>query len=490
MARLTLSGKTDPLFTGHPHLIVVVKKKHATRAVLGRCLPESLVLRAVALAKETSPGLNGGHASSLVEGRGGVHRISVAVLPDAVSRHNNDANSTAIAKQTKGLLGLSKEKTAVLLVLNHPDHLTSAMRAVGRCLPTFTMKRGAKERTVKVAAVNTKGECLQPNKLVRETVEAARTAARLVDTPPTDMAPGPMADEAKALLRGIVGVKITTIVGDKLLDAGLGAIHAVGRTALSAPRMLIARYSPRGAKGPHVALVGKGVTYDTGGLSIKSKAGMPGMKADMGGAAAVLGAFRALTASKHKGKVTLVLCLAENAVGPSAYKPDDVITAHSGLTVEINNTDAEGRLLLADGVSYAVRKLKADVVIDAATLTGAQMIATGTNHAAVVSNDDKLERVLVRAGQESGDMTHPLPFAPEFYKPEFKSHIADMRNSVSNRGNAQSSCAGCFIYWHIDDTKAVWGHIDMAGPAMVEGRATGYGVALLAEAVRMLQPKA
>jgi probable aminopeptidase NPEPL1 len=157
-----------------------------------------------------------------------------------------------------------------------------------------------------------------------------------------------------------------------------------------------------------------------------------------------------------------------------------VLTLHSGKTVEINNTDAEGRLLLADGVSYAARKLGADLILDAATLTGAQSIATGVNHAAIISNDEELEHLAVRVGRDVGDLVHPLPFAPEFYQPEFKSPLADMRNSVKNRSNAQTSCAAQFIHAHLEGTGARWLHVDLAGPAFRDERGSGYGVALLA----------
>jgi probable aminopeptidase NPEPL1 len=155
--------------------------------------------------------------------------------------------------------------------------------------------------------------------------------------------------------------------------------------------------------------------------------------------------------------------------------------------VEINNTDAEGRLLLADAVSYAARVLKADVVIDAATLTGAQLVSTGKRHAAVVSNRDGLEGLAVRAGRATGDLVHPLLFAPEYYQAEFKSEMADMTNSVKNRNNAQSSCAAQFVYSHIQDLDVPWLHIDLAGPAHVDNRGTGFGAALVAEVVRGLE---
>ena len=215
-----------------------------------------------------------------------------------------------------------------------------------------------------------------------------------------------------------------------------------------------------------------------------------GMKADMGGAAAVLGAFLVLLESGTPHKTSLILCLAENAVSAPAYKPDDILTLHSGRTVEINNTDAEGRLLLGDGVSWAARELKATDVINAATLTGAQLISTGLVHAAIVSNDAELEATALAAGRASGDLGHPLPFAPELFQSEFRSPIADMRNSVANRMNAQSSCAAQFVYAHLSGAPGAsrrrWCHIDLAGPAFPKDRGTGFGVALISELVRTL----
>jgi probable aminopeptidase NPEPL1 len=310
--------------------------------------------------------------------------------------------------------------------------------------------------------------------------------ARLVDTPPTELNPEAMVREARKLLKGVPGVRTSVIVGPDLLKKKLRGIHAVGRTAVKAPRMFVATFTPQKASGKHVALVGKGITYDTGGLSIKGKIGMTTMKCDMGGSAATLGAFKILATTGCKHKLSLVLCLAENAIGPTAYKPDDILTMHSGKTVEINNTDAEGRLVLADGVSYAARVLDADTILDAATLTGAQAVATGNLHASIFSNTKKLEKIVVDAGFASGDLAHPLMFAPEFYKREFRSTIADMRNSVRNRGNAQASCAAQFIYWHIEDTKVAWCHVDLAAPAFIADRGTGYGTALLSETVRRL----
>ncbi|XP_026316541.1 probable aminopeptidase NPEPL1 isoform X2 [Hyposmocoma kahamanoa] len=207
---------------------------------------------------------------------------------------------------------------------------------------------------------------------------------------------------------------------------------------------------------------------------------MVGMKGDCAGAAGVLAAFGVMVRARPTLNLHAVLCLAENAVGPKATRPDDIHKLYSGRTVEINNTDAEGRLVLSDGVVYAHRDLKADTIVDMATLTGAQAVATGKYHAAIVSNTSRLEALCTVAGLRSGDLVHPLPYTPELHFSEFSSSVADMTNSVADRNNAQPSCAGLFILAHLGfDFPGSWLHIDMAAPAGVGDRATGYGVALL-----------
>jgi len=475
--------KTVPaLLRGADHVLVVVPQAAANPRVLKKVLPDHSSL-AANLAKATSPGLLGSVSTSLTEK--GDLRLSVGVIPDEGSRHNSPARAEAV-RTVAAAAGVRSGKFAVLLVVDKPEHVLAAANGIQRALPEFSLKSGADQPLdLAVLAVDRQGRAHPLDDTAQNTMNASRNAARLVDTPPTDLDPAAFVSEARKALRG-TGVTFQEFRGNKLLEAKLGGIHAVGRCAKTPPRMLLGKYRPAKAEGPHIALVGKGITYDTGGLNLKGRAGMEGMKGDMGGAAAVLGAFDVLVRGRHSGPVTLVLCLAENAIGPVAYKPDDVLRMHSGKTVEINNTDAEGRIVLADGVSYSARNLKCDIILDAATLTGAQMVATGSMHAAVFSNDEKVEAALVDAGRASGDLTHPLPFAPEFYKSEFRSQIADMRNSVKNRANAQASCAAQFIYWHIEDTPARWGHVDLAGPASQNGRGTGYGVALLAEAVRRL----
>lgn len=217
--------------------------------------------------------------------------------------------------------------------------------------------------------------------------------------------------------------------------------------------------------------------------------GMNGMKDDMAGSAACLGSFRSLVLAGGLASRPLhaVLCIAENSVDSRAFRPDDVLTMLSGKSVEINNTDAEGRLVLADGVAYAANTLNAGLIVDIATLTGAQLITTGKKHAAVYCSSAELDAAAVAAGMRTGDLTFPMLYAPEFHRLEFKSAVADMRNSVADRMNAQSSCAAAFIGSHIDEyleRGGDWCHVDMAGPAMVGDRASGFGVGLLFELAR------
>lgn len=198
----------------------------------------------------------------------------------------------------------------------------------------------------------------------------------------------------------------------------------------------------------------QGVIYDTGGLSLKGKTFMPGMKVDMGGSAGVLGGFRAAVQLKLPRKITLILAIVENAIGPDAVRNDDILTMKSGKTVEVNNTDAEGRLILADCVSHASNNLEGgppDIILDMATLTGAQLMAIGKKHGGVLTKTQTLEDRIRRAGIKTGDLVFPMLYAPELLKSEFASKVADMKNSVADRGNAQASCAGHFIESHIDD---------------------------------------
>jgi len=199
----------------------------------------------------------------------------------------------------------------------------------------------------------------------------------------------------------------TIIQGEELDKRGFGGIYGVGKAAVHAPALAVLSHKPKGAT-ETIAWVGKGIVYDTGGLSIKGKTAMPGMKRDCGGAAGILGAFYAAVRQGFKQNLHAIFCLAENAVGQHATRPDDIHTLYSGRTVEINNTDAEGRLVVADGVVYANRDLKATTIVDMCTLTGAQGISTGRYHAAHLTNDERYEDACAKAGRACGDLSFPM----------------------------------------------------------------------------------
>ena len=414
---------------------------------------------------------------------GVLERVVVCVLPEPCSRHNSPSRPHAITELVgKSIPAVSA--TGVLVALEDEVHAFAAGCAVARALPEFNEKslvgdaETSAERSVQVGLVGPTGTTVEVTGL-EDAVAGIRFAARLVDTPTSKLHSDALVDEARRVAAE-VGASIKVIRGEELAQQGFGGLWGVGKAAVHPPALVVLSHEPEGADST-VAWVGKGIVYDTGGLSIKSKTGMPGMKTDMGGAAAVLAAFGAAVQASFPDRLFALLCIAENSVGPEATRPDDILTMYSGKTVEVNNTDAEGRLVLADGVAYAVSELGADVVVDLATLTGAQMVATGQRHAAIVCNDESLEQSAVKAGRVCGELVHPLPYCPEFFRKEFKSKLADMRNSVKDRGNAQSSCAGQFVAEHLGDYGGRWLHVDLAGPSVSDDRGTGFGVGLLLE---------
>lgn len=433
-------------------------------------------------AKNTNAGPHGTTVSAQNPGAG-PKTIHLTVLPDERSRHNCPARPEEIAAAVEGAnLGA---KAAVIACVEAAEHILPVARAVGRALPTYTRKRDAKKSSVKLAVAGAKGEALRISKADKAIVDRARWAAILVDTPPQEMTTTAFVTATRRAARGVKNLKVSVISGQAVLDKKMGGLHAVGRTAVHPPRLLLLEYRPAKSRRT-LGIIGKGIVYDTGGLSLKVGGHMAGMKCDMGGAAAAVGAALALADAGHKDAFVCAAALAENAIGPKAYRPDDILRMHSGKTVEVNNTDAEGRLVLADACSYVARVKKVDMLVDLATLTGAQLIATGDAHAGCVSNRAGLEEAVRAAGISSGDLAFPMPFAPEMYQREFRSKVADMKNSVANRMNAQSACAGQFIYSHIDDLDIPWLHVDLAGPAFRGERGTGYGVALVATLARQI----
>ncbi|MBL4613544.1 MAG: leucyl aminopeptidase [Magnetovibrio sp.] len=309
----------------------------------------------------------------------------------------------------------------------------------------------------------------------------------LVSEPANVLYPATLAAQAKTLTK--LGIKVEILGQAQMKRLGMGALLGVAQGSVHEPKMVIMTYTgkpkhkgakPSKADAP-VAFVGKGVTFDSGGISIKPSGGMEDMKWDMGGAGVVIGLMKALAGRKAKVNAIGVVGLVENMPSGTAQRPGDVVTSMSGQAIEVLNTDAEGRLVLADALWYTNDRFKPHTMIDLATLTGAIMVALGTHHAGLFSNDDELAAELSAAGREVGEKVWQLPMGPEYDK-MINSGIADMQNIGERWGG--SITAAQFLKRFVGDTK--WVHLDIAGvtwsktgkPTSPKG-GTGFGVRLL-----------
>lgn len=291
---------------------------------------------------------------------------------------------------------------------------------------------------------------------VERLVTAATIARDLINTPPNDLGPDALSSyiETFAVERGMA---VTLIAGDALLGAGFPMIHAVGRASAEHPRLLDLSWG--NPDDPKVTLVGKGVTFDTGGLDIKPASGMLLMKKDMGGAANVLGLTHAIVSAGLKLRLRVLIPVVENAIAGAAFRPGDVLQSRKGLTVEIGNTDAEGRLILADALALADEE-SPDLLLDMATLTGAARTALGPDLPPLYSTDDELARELMAAGSLADDPLWQMPlWAP--YDAMMNSKIADVNNAGSS-GFAGSITAALFLQRFVENAGA-WVHLDIYG---------------------------
>jgi leucyl aminopeptidase len=327
---------------------------------------------------------------------------------------------------------------------------------------------------------------------VTATVEAARVCAeaqnraRDLQSLPSNVAtPSYLAGRAGEIAAAHDAVRVEVLGRAEIAAKEMGGLVAVSQGTAEEPKLIVLRYS--GGAGSTLGLVGKGVTFDTGGISLKPSASMHEMKMDMSGAAAVLETVGAIAELGLEIDLIAVVPSTENMPSGTAVKPGDVITQYNGKTVEVNNTDAEGRLILADALAYAV-ELGAERIVDVATLTGAVMIALGSTYAAVISNDDELASEVEEAGRETGELVWRLPLHPE-YKQLTKGTVADLTNASAKR-KAGTIYAGSFLEEFVGETP--WAHLDIAGTAWDVGReytgsdASGYGVRLLTTLARRL----
>ncbi|MCD9085590.1 M17 family metallopeptidase [Stenotrophomonas sp. SY1] len=292
-----------------------------------------------------------------------------------------------------------------------------------------------------------------PAQEVLDVISACLRVRDWVNTPTEDMGPQQLEDAARELADAHGGA-LEVIAGDELLELNFPTIHAVGRASHRAPRLIVLRWGKQDA--PHLALVGKGVCFDTGGLDLKPADGMRNMKKDMGGAAHALALAGLVMAQQLPVRLTLIVPAVENAVGPDAFRPGEVITTRKGITVEIDNTDAEGRLILCDALTYASEQ-QPETIIDFATLTGAARIALGPDLPALFSNNDTLANQWLQAGDATRDPLWRMPLWRPYLR-YLNSGIADLANSGSRM--AGSVTAALYLERFINDGQ-VWAHLDV-----------------------------
>ncbi|KAE9548845.1 hypothetical protein FO519_007949 [Halicephalobus sp. NKZ332] len=479
MTRLTVgSGLNENNRLPNSQIIIVGQGSYLKNLEFGQ-LSSKLVGVDEKVFKEATSRSNGFSSTPLH-----LNLAKVVSLSSEYSRHNSPSNADALFRELKSTSIAEGIKRVSVILFSPFDHVLAHVAAISKSFPTYsrkTKKSFLEDIDIEVVVTDEKKLSENDVKFLNSMGNYMRICANQVDAPCNEFNSEVFANEAAKMVDDLgADISKTIIVGEELREKGFGGIYNVGKAAIHPPIFAVFSYTPNGAS-KNFALVGKGIVYDTGGMQIKTKTGMPSMKHDMGGAAALLGAFCTLVKNGFKENLHCLLCIAENNISPVANKPDDIITMLSGKTVEISNTDAEGRLVLADGVYYAKHSLKADVIIDMATLTGAQSYATGKIHAGVLTNSEEWEIKAVKAGKESGDLVHPFVFAPDLHFSDLNSQVADMKNSnLGSMIGAPSAVAGLFIAAHIDFGKDLnWLHFDIASPAFNGERSTAFGVPLV-----------
>ncbi|MBV8464297.1 MAG: leucyl aminopeptidase [Acidimicrobiales bacterium] len=390
--------------------------------------------------------------------------VAAVLLPEGSAEGGGDADGTAAVAQAAA-------EAAVLAAYQYDDYRTNE--------PT-----GELARLVVVAPDAGLGAATEGVRRGARLAESVTLARDLVNEPPSDLTPDRFAGLFAERFSTVPEVSVEVWDEDRVVAERLGGLLGVARGSNQPPRLVRAEYRPPSggeSELAHVALVGKGITFDSGGLSLKTASGMETMKTDMSGAAAVLGALDAVAALGAPVRVTVITPLTENMPGGSAVKPGDVLTTRSGKTIEVLNTDAEGRLVLADGLTLA-REAEPDAIVDVATLTGAQVVALGKEVAALFGSDEALVDALQGAGSAAGEPSWPMPL-PADYRSHIDSEVADMRN-IGRPGQAGSIAAALLLREFVGNVP--WAHLDIAGPARSDEASryfskggTGFGVRTL-----------
>jgi len=350
-----------------------------------------------------------------------------------------------------------------------------------RYTATFKPKEKAKTPSLESLAFVTPSNDAKTQRALAEAAAIAkgvRFARELGNLPPNICNPAYVAEQAKKIADEHPGVTLEVLDRDAMQKLGMGSLLGVSQGSANAPKLVVLRWNGGKDKEKPYALVGKGITFDSGGISLKPGAGMEEMKFDMCGGAGVLGAFVAAVELKLPLNIVCIVPAVENMPDGNAYRPSDILTSMSGLTIEVLNTDAEGRLILCDALTYA-QKFEPQVIIDAATLTGACVVALGKHASGLMTKDDALADELLKAGNETMDRAWRLPLWDD-YQQQLESGFADVANIGGKYAGAIT--AGCFLSRFVNGTR--WAHLDIAGTAWEEGRkglATGRPVPLLTQ---------
>ncbi|MDF5755454.1 leucyl aminopeptidase [Spongiactinospora sp. TRM90649] len=403
-----------------------------------------------------------------------------------------DGSAKALRKAGAAVVRRAKGRESVSVAL--PPEGPVAAFVEGALLGAYTFRIG-ENRSEPVAAVEfvaadpaAVADQIRDGELIAGSVALARD---LANTPASVKTPAWLAEKAVEHAEA-QGVAVRVRGPEELREGGFGGILAVGQGSASPPRLIELSYEPDDPDGRHVVLVGKGITFDSGGLSLKPTDNMKGQKTDMAGGAVVIAVLSALRRAGVRARVTGLVAAAENMPSGTAQRPGDVITHYGGRTVEVLNTDAEGRLVLADALAYADAVLAPDVVVDIATLTGAISVALGRGHAGLYATDDDLARALLDAGASSGDIMWRMPLIDD-YRPALDSGVADLANVESGSTYGAGSVTAALFLREFTGGRP-WAHLDIAGTGrstVDEGPlskgATGFGVRAL---LRWLAPDA
>lgn len=389
-----------------------------------------------------------------------------------------------VANAVRTAIKLKRDALSVEL----PNSQSAAIVTEAALLASFIFEEYKSEKSTPLENLELVGtvndtEEIAVAKAVAEGTIYART---LIDTNATDLYPAVLAEEAKQIAKSNKKIKVTILDEKEIEKQGLGLLYAVGKGSHTPPRLIFMEYIGNPESDKKVAITGKGVTFDAGGQNLKPSGSIETMRLDMSGAACTLGVMKTIATLDPKVNVIGVVTSAHNAMSSEAYLPGDVFKGYDGTTVEVLNTDAEGRLCLADAIAYCKKHFEPTEIIDIATLTGAIVIALGDTMAGLFSNNDQLADNLFKAGEESGDYLWRLPIRKE-HREAMKSDLADLRNISKNKRNASSITAAAFLEHFAGDTP--WAHLDIAGTAWSDSEAkgtkpkygTGFGVRLLIE---------